>query len=305
MSKVIASAAEKQASPTLFDLAPVNNKRVRLDFCAPKLSAFGGLAAIREHEHSGGIIDRIVTCIVDLRNQDFVVHSYGEMVRQRVYQIIAGYEDADDCNRLRSDGMLKLCAGRKPSDEIDLASQPTMCRLENKLTKQELYAIGMAFIDNFIASYASAPETIVIDADDTNANTFGNQQLTLFNAYYGEYCYMPLLLFEGQSGKMILPILRPGRTNKSINISGWLIRLITLLRKKWPGVKIIFRGDSQFCSHQFMDWVRDNRQKQVRFITGLAGNVKLLEKVAPWVEQAKAHYKQTGQEIRQFHSFLH
>ena len=61
------------------------------------------------------------------------------MVRQRVYQIIAGYEDADDCNRLRSDGMLKLCAGRKPSDEIDLASQPTMCRLENKLTKQELY----------------------------------------------------------------------------------------------------------------------------------------------------------------------
>ena len=52
MSKVIASAAEKQASPTLFDLAPVNNKRVRLDFSAPKLSAFGGLAAIREHERS-------------------------------------------------------------------------------------------------------------------------------------------------------------------------------------------------------------------------------------------------------------
>ena len=148
------------------------------------------------------------------------------MVRQRVYQIIAGYEDADDCDRLRSDGMLKLCAGRKPSDEIDLASQPTMCRLENKLTKRELYAIGMAFIDNFIASYESALELIVIDADDTNANTFGTQQLTLFNAYYGEYCYMPLLLFEGQSGKLILPILRPGRTNKSINISGWLIRLI-------------------------------------------------------------------------------
>ena len=129
-----------------FDLAPVNNKRVQLDFSAPKLSAFGGLAAIREYEQPGGIIDRIVSCIVDLRNQDLVVHSYGEMVRQRVYQIIAGYEDADDCDRLRSDGMLKLCAGRKPSDEIDLSSQPTMCRLENKLTKQELYAI--AFFGN-------------------------------------------------------------------------------------------------------------------------------------------------------------
>ena len=69
MSKFIASAAEKQESATLFDLAPVNNKRVQLDFSAPKLSAFGGLAAIREYEQPGGIIDRIVSCIVDLRNQ--------------------------------------------------------------------------------------------------------------------------------------------------------------------------------------------------------------------------------------------
>lgn len=305
MSKVITSVTKSQAFPSLFELEPVGNKKVQLDFSAPRLSAFGGLAAIREYEQPGSIIDRIVSCIVDLRNQDFVVHSYSEMVRQRVYQIIAGYEDADDCDRLRSDGMLKLCAGRKPSDEIDLASQPTMCRLENKLTRQELYAIGMAFVDNFIASYDHAPELIVIDADDTNANTFGTQQLTLFNAYYGEYCYMPLLLFEGQSGKMILPILRPGRTNKAINISGWLVRLITILKKKWPHTRIIFRGDSQFCSHDFMDWVRENRQKQVRFITGLSGNVKLLERVAPWVAEAKACYKETGKEIKQFHSFLY
>lgn len=146
-----------------------------MDFSSPRLSDFGGLAAIREYERPGNIIDRIVSCIVDLRNQDFVVHTYGEMVRQRVYQIIAGYEDADDCDRLRSDGMIKLCAGRNPFDEVDLASQPTMCRLENQLTKQELHAIGMAFIDNFIASYDSAPELIVLDADDTNANTYGAQ----------------------------------------------------------------------------------------------------------------------------------
>lgn len=115
---------------------------------------------------------------------------------------------------------------------------------------------------------------------------------------------MPLL-FEGQSGKMILPIPRPGRTNKAINISGWITRQIDILKKKWPHTKIIFRGDSQFCSHGFMDWVRENRRKQVRFITGLAGNVKLLEKVAPWVAEAKACYRQTGEEIKQFHSFLY
>ena len=44
-------------------------------------------------------------------------------------------------------------------------------------------------------------DSIIIDADDTNADTYGAQQLTPFNAYYGEYCYMPLLLFEGRGGE--------------------------------------------------------------------------------------------------------
>ena len=69
-----------------------------------------------------------------------------------------------------------------------------MTRLENRLSRRELFDIGEAFIDDFIASYESEPDSIIIDADDTNADTYGAQQLTLFNAYYGEYCYMPLLL---------------------------------------------------------------------------------------------------------------
>lgn len=68
-----------------------------------------------------------------------------------------------------------------------------MTRLENRLSRKELFDIGEAFIDDFIASYNSEPDSIIIDADDTNADTYGAQQLTLFNAYYGEYCYMPLL----------------------------------------------------------------------------------------------------------------
>ena len=80
-----------------------------------------------------------------------------------------------------------MCAGRSASDEIDLASQPTMTRLENRLSRKELFEIGEAFIDDFIASYNSEPYSIIIDADDTNADTYGAQQLTLFNAYYWEY----------------------------------------------------------------------------------------------------------------------
>lgn len=98
-----------------------------------------------------------------------------------------------------------MCAGRSASDEIDLASQPTMTRLENRLTHKELFDIGESFIDDFIASYNSEPDSIIIDADDTNADIYGAQQLTLFNAYYGEYCYMPLCCSRGAAASSSFP----------------------------------------------------------------------------------------------------
>ena len=186
-----------------------------------------------------------------------------------------------------------MWVGRSASDEIDLASQSTMTRLENRLSRKELFDIGEAVIDDFIASYNSEPDSIIIDADDTNADTYGAQQLTLFKAYYWEYCYMPLLL-ERRSGKLILPIFRPGRGNKAINILGLLKQLITKLHKKWKHTQIIVRGDSHFCSHDFMDWATE-QQDGIHFITGLAGNVKLQKTIAHWLDNTVASYKVTGE----------
>lgn len=129
-------------------------------------------------------------------------------------------------------------------------------------------------------------------------------KITLFNAYYGEYCYLPLLLFEGRSGKLILPILILGRGNKAINISGLLKQLITKLRKKWKHTQIIVRGDFHFCFHDFMDWATE-QQDGIHFITGLAGNVKLQKITAHRLDTAVASYKATGEEVRMFHSFMY
>ena len=115
---------------------------------------------------------------------------------------------------------------------------------------------------------------------------------------------MPLLLFEGRSGKLILPILRPGLGNKVINISGLLKQLITKLRKKWKRTQIIVRGDSHFCSHDFMDWATE-QQDGIHFITGLAENVKFQKITAHWLDTAVASYKATGEEVRMFHSFMY
>lgn len=275
-------------------------KKIRMDFNAPDLSSNGGLVLFQGIDC--GLLDRIADCIPDWRTPELIHHTVRDMVRQRVGQIACGYEDANDCNTLRHDSALKMLAGRKPSDN-DLCSQPTMTRLENHVTKRGLYQIGCLFVEDFIKSFEKAPKRIILDADDTNANTYGTQQLTLFNDYYGEYCYMPLLIYEGMSGKMILPVLRPGRRNKSLNVSKILIRIIKRLHQAWPNCKIELRGDSHFCSHELMDWVWGQHNILLGFITGLSSNEVLRKKIDKPLRRWRKDYDKKKKDVRRFYAF--
>lgn len=283
----------------LFSLPePLSNKKIKVDFSSPDISCNGGLSLLGSMKGSFG--EKIASCIPDYRNEFFIWHTYREMVCQRIGQILCGYEDANDCNLLRGDSSLKMSVGRLPSDN-DLSSQPTMTRLENNVSKRTLYNIGLLFLQEFVRSYDKAPKHVILDVDDTNANTHGSQQLTLFNDYYGEYCYMPMLLFDGLTGKLVLPLLRPGRRNKSLNVFGILRRVVAYLHECWPGTIIELRGDSHFCSHEFMDWAHG--LPYVRYITGLAGNKTLLAKVARQCKRAQKEFQKDGKPIRRFYKF--
>jgi len=283
--------------PTLFNLSDFNRKKVEVRFNFEQVSNDGGLLLLNEVENQIGIIGRMVSCITDTRHQGYVKHSVGQMLRQRTMQIAAGYEDANDCNSLRNDGILKVCAGQEQS----MATQPTMSRFENQPGKKELYNMGKAFVDGFISSYSSQPKVIILDCDDTAALLYGQQELGLFNTYYGDTCYMPLHIYEGFSGKLIMTLLKPGRRSKSTNVFAILRRLIVYLRRHWPKTMIILRGDSHFCSGQFMDW--SEGQKNVEFITGLTGNAVLNKYAKTTIESAKREYKATGDPVKRYHSF--
>lgn len=170
---------------TLFSLPePVLGKKIKVDFNAPDMSSNGGLLLARSSKDT--LPSKMGRLIPDDRTQCLVRHSYEEMVCQRVNQILCGYEDANDCDRLRCDSALKMSVGRRPSDE-DLCSQATMTRLENNVDSKTLYRIGKLFVEHYVKSFSKPPRHVILDADDTNANTYGVQQLTLFNAYYNEY----------------------------------------------------------------------------------------------------------------------
>jgi hypothetical protein len=287
----------------LFDFQPIENKRVEVSFTASEISSDGGLLLVKDIEGQAGIIKALVSCIEDTRHQSYIEHTLEEIAAQRVYQIVAGYEDANDCNTLRDDSILKMSVGRLPMTGNALASQPTMSRFENTPRASELYNIAYAFTDKFVESYGAEPPVIIIDADDTNSDTHGAQQLTLFNNYYGEYCYMPLHIYEGLSGKLITTILKPGRRSKSANVYGILKRLIVHLRKSWQNTVIIVRGDSHFCSKELMDWCAG--KSNIRFITGLTGNSLLNSKVEYLVKSCQNEFARFGKPIKRYHTFTY
>jgi len=292
-----------QNSSQQLTLFPVKNKDVSLSFTGQRISSDGGLLLLRELDNKLGLVESISTCIKDIRDHRYIDHEVQELIAQRVYQIAAGYEDCNDSNALREDQVVKMCAGRLPQTGDDLASQPTMSRLENQASRTDLFRMGIKLLDNFIDSYSREPKVIILDCDDTNTNTHGQQELSLFNHYYDEHCYMPLHIYEGLSGKLITTILKPGRRSKQAETGNLLIKIIKYLGQRWANTTIIVRGDSHFTSGDLMDWCHD--KEKVNFITGLAGNTKLKEKAQVTIESAEREFEQYGKPVKRYHCFTY
>ena len=282
---------------------PVKGKKVFADFNGGQISSDAGTLLLKETEQQVNIIEAVQAALNDRRDQRYVTHPLSEQLQQRTYQIASGYEDANDSGTLRDDPIFKMCAGKTPESDGALSSQPTISRFENAPSRTELYRIGLAFVDNFIASYDEEPKVIVLDFDDTDNIVYGDQQLALFNGYFDDYCFMPLHIYEGLSGKLISTILKPGKRLPGKTILAILKRLIARLRGRWQNTLIIFRGDSHFTAPEIMEWI--DAQENVSFVTGLTGNPVLKKLVETTVQSAKNIYEKRQSKVKLYHSFYY
>lgn len=284
-------------STELFQFSSLKGKEVSAIFDEPDVTSDAGLLLVREVEKRVGIIRRLCAAITEGRRKGSITHGIGSLCSQRIYQIIAGYEDANDCDALRADPALKVAVGLAPLGDEHLASQPTMSRFENAVTTRDLLSIGYVFVEQFIASYSQPPEAIVIDMDPTADIVYGEQQLRLFNAHEDEYCFMPFHVYEGITGKLITTVLRPGKTPTAEEIISILKRLDRRLRAAWPKTVIIFRGDSHHTKPAVMRWME---QRGWHYVTGLSGNANLERLAADVIEQASTAHQATGAPARRF-----
>lgn len=271
-------------------------------FDGGRLSSDGGVIVLREIERRLELAETIATCLPDARDRTRVRHSYADMIRARIFAIAAGYEDCDDLDSLRTDPAMKIACGRAPETGADLMSQPTLSRLENLAAWRTLARIGHAMIDLFCASYARPPASIVLDIDDTEDRVHGQQQLAFFNAYYDSTCFQPIHIFEAGSGKPVLSLIRPGKRPSGEEAARVLRHVIARIRKRWPLVQILVRGDSHYCSEPVLALLERQR---CDYILGLAINPKLAGIAAHWLALCDIRRSPGARKVRRFHQFQH
>jgi hypothetical protein len=262
---------------------------------AGQLSGDAGLLPVRQFDQRIGLTRALADALDDPRDPDLTEHTFVEMVRSRVYGILAGYADQNDHDTLRHDPVFKLLADRSPEDD-DLASQPTLSRFENAITIQSLKRLRDVFIDQFIASFDTPPRHLTFDLDAVDDPAHGHQQLTFWHGYYDQNQYLPLVLTCAENDQFVLLSLRPGNVHAALGADDDLVYLVNRLRQAWPDVALYFRGDCGFGVPAMYDVCEGLR---VSYTFGLSTNAVLQRETEGLLAEAVAGYEREQQTARQ------
>jgi len=272
------------------------------NFKGGDISSDGGMLLIRQLDERVMITERVIAALTDRRDQRYIDHALITLLRQRIYQLAAGYEDCNDATTLRTDPVFKLCCDRTPEASDVLASQPTLSRLENSITGRELYRLAETLLELYVTKFTKAPRRIILDIDSTDDPTYGAQQLSFFNGFYREHMYHPLLVFDGLRGDLLAAVLRPGNAGASTDLLPVLKRVVTRLRQQWKHVRIIVRADAGFAIPDLYSFCEEH---EIDYVVGFYGIEPLKTLNKPNVARAHRRFKATGRKVRHLTSTLY
>ena len=273
-----------------------------VDFAGGTLTTDAGLLLVREFDEQLRLSADVVSRITDTRDARYITHDLDALVRQRLYQIVAGYEDVNDADRLRQDPTFQVVAadGRTP-----LGSQPTLSRLENAIDWAAIQRLGRTGVDWFCAhAYGSDehPADLILDLDSTDDPTHGTQQLALFHGFYNQHMYHPLLWFEGRTGLLLRSRLRPGRDASAACVVDELRQILPPLRRRFPHTPIFLRADAGMATPAIEATLEG---KDVYYVLGIGTNRVFKGRVTPLVAKAQARYERRGRPVSIRTSFWH
>jgi hypothetical protein len=280
----------------LFSFDFFDSRPVEIEVSAAPLSSDAGLLPIRQLDQHIRLTEQFAAALHDRRDPLLTQQSLLSMVRQRIYGILADYEDQNDHDTLRSDPVFKLVADRLP-DDPDLASQPTLSRFENAASIADLWRLRDVLVDLFLQSFDAPPRHLTLDIDAFDDPAHGQQQLTLFHGYYEQNQYLPIAITCAENDLVLLVGLRHGTCHASLGADHDLRYLMGRLRAVWPDVQIHIRGDSGFGVPNMYDACRELR---LDYTFGIGMNSRLRQASDDLLKQAVEQYEETGEPRRLF-----
>ncbi len=268
---------------------------VSVDFSAERISSDGAIVLLEKLERKHKLVQYFSKLIPDHRDQRKVTHTVEKLLKQRVFNMVQGYEDCNDVNHLKSDPLFEHVL------EGDMASQPTLSRFDNSLDKHSIIELCYGWVDRYIESLAGR-QCITIDIDATDDATHGKQQLAMFNGFYGQFMYNELLFHDGGTDQIIVPVLRPGNSHSNKWYVAILKRIITRIRGLYPSMKINIRADSGFSCASFYQLAEDY---DLRFCIAIPSNNRLKKEVETLRESIKQTYADKNEKHQEFASFTY
>lgn len=275
-----------------------SKKTIVVENSGGRLSSDAGLLIVREFDDKLGMTEQFAAMLDDSRCDP--EHSLLSMVRQRIYGIIAGYEDQNDHDTLRYDPVFQLICDRVPGDGAETASQPTLSRFENGVEIPSLVRLREMMVDQFLDSFKTPPTRLVLDMDGFDDPAHGRQQLTLFHGYYKQNQYFPLIITNAETGLVVFLSLRHGTAHASLGADEDLEFVITRIRERWPDVDIEVRADSGFGVPAMYDVCE---RLNVWYTFGFQVNSRVKSNSEALLEMAINEYEKTNEKQRLFTVF--
>jgi len=267
-----------------------------------RLSSDGGSILLLPVDRAMRLTESLAGAIEDGRQPGKVTHELLSVVRQRVFAITNGYPDGNDAAQLARDPLLLLACERSPTDDQPLASQPTLSRFENAARARTLLAMAETLADTVLAYQQQRrrrpPRLIRIDVDPTCDPTYGQQEFSVFNGFYATSCYLPLVVtisFDQEPTKfLVAAVLRPGNASALQGTLGVLRRLVALIRRHFPRVRLRLRADSAFAVPALLECLE---AAGIEYVISIAANAVLQRLSGKLMRRARRQCRRHGQKV--------
>src|ERR1700681_4457253 len=279
------------------------NRRIVAQFDGGQISSDAGLLPLRQFDQRHGLTHSWAAALSDSRPPQRIEHTLQALLTQRIYQIVAGYEDANDAALLRHDPIFQLLAEAAPGQP--LSSQPTLSRWENAFTGRDWVSLNRGLLESFgklCATRMQEAGEIVLDVDSTADPTYGQQEFSFYNGCYERSVYHPLLIFERATGYLLAAHLRRGEVGSSRGVVAVLRRVVRFLRQRFPDLPIRVAGDAGFAIPRLYLFCEE---EHLEYTFGFASNAALRPRGERLLQQAERRWLRRHAPQRLYSSFRH